>query len=129
MLISTGHACGGKLAAIGSEPSRAGARSLSKHAVGDVAFRAAATCAIRSAVFFCRGAAAGRDSAWWSLGALSGRADQWPLASEAIGDVLNSLKWWWFDADQSPTGWQLQLVIVDEQRGLSWAINGRDSVG
>jgi len=75
-----------------------------------------------------RGAAAGRDSAWWLLGALSGRADQWPLKNDEIGDVLNSLKWWWFDADQSPTGWQLQLVIVNEQRGLSWAINARDSV-
>jgi hypothetical protein len=75
-----------------------------------------------------RGAAAGRDSAWWLLGALSGRSDQWPLASDEIGDVLHSLKWSWFDADESPTGWQLQLVIVDEQRGLSWAINARDSV-
>ena len=75
-----------------------------------------------------RGAAAGRDSAWWLLGALSGRADQWPLGNDEMGDVLKSLKWWWFDADQNPTGWQLQLVIVDEQRGLSWAINARDSV-
>jgi hypothetical protein len=75
-----------------------------------------------------RGAAAGRDSAWWLLGALSGRADQWPLKNDEVGDVLHSLKWSWFDADQSPTGWQLQLVIVDEQRGLSWAINARDSV-
>lgn len=75
-----------------------------------------------------RGAAAGRDSAWWLLGALSGRAHQWPLDSDEVGDVLHSLNWWWFDADQSPTGWQLQLVIVDEQRGLSWAINARDSV-
>jgi len=76
-----------------------------------------------------RGAATGRDSAWWLLGALSGRADQWPLKNDEIGDVLHSLTWWWFDADQSPTGWQLQLVMVDEQRGLSWAINARDSVG
>jgi hypothetical protein len=45
-----------------------------------------------------------------------------------MGDVLNSLKWWWFDAAQSPTGWQLQIIIVDEQRGSSWAINARDSV-
>jgi hypothetical protein len=75
-----------------------------------------------------RGAAAGRDSAWWLLGALSGRAHQWPLGNDEMGDVLHSLKWWWFDADQNPTGWQLQLVIVDEQRGLSWAINSRDSV-
>ncbi len=75
-----------------------------------------------------RGAAAGRDSAWWLLGALSGRSDQWPLNNDEIGDVLHSLNWWWFDADQNPTGWQLQLVIVDEQRGLSWAINARDSV-
>jgi hypothetical protein len=75
-----------------------------------------------------RGAAAGRDSAWWLLGALSGRSDQWPLKNGEIGDVLNSLKWWWFDANESPTGWQLQLVIVDEKRGLSWAINARDSV-
>jgi hypothetical protein len=76
-----------------------------------------------------RGAAAGRDSAWWLLGALSGRADQWPLGNDEMGGVLKSLKWWWFDADQNPTGWQLQLVIVDELRGLSWAINARDSVG
>jgi hypothetical protein len=75
-----------------------------------------------------RGAAAGRDGAWWLLGALSGRSDQWPLEHDQIGDVVHSLKWWWFDADQSPTGWQLQLVIVDEQRGLSWAVNARDSV-
>ena len=75
-----------------------------------------------------RGAAAGRDSAWWLLGALSGRADQWPLDNDEIGKVLHSLKWSWFDTHQSPTGWQLQLVIVDDQRGLSWAINARDSV-
>ena len=75
-----------------------------------------------------RGAAAGRDSAWWLLGAVSGRADQWPLENDEIGEVLHSLKWSWFDADESPTGWQLQLVIVDDQRGLSWAINARDSV-
>lgn len=75
-----------------------------------------------------RGAAAGRDSAWWLLGALSGRSDQWPLENDEIGEVLHSLKWSWFDADQNPIGWQLQLVIVDDQRGLSWAINARDSV-
>ena len=75
-----------------------------------------------------RGAAAGRDSARWLLGALSGRADQWPLDNDEIGKVLHSLKWSWFDTHQSPTGWQLQLVIVDDQRGLSWAINARDSV-
>ncbi len=75
-----------------------------------------------------RGAAAGRDSSWWLLGALSGRSDQWPLKNDEMGDVLHSLKWWWFDANQNPTGWQLQIIIVDEQRGLSWAINARDSV-
>ncbi len=74
-----------------------------------------------------RGAAAGRDSAWWLLGALSGRSNQWPLKNNEVGNVLHSLKWWWFDANESPTGWQLQLVIVDDQRGLSWAINARDS--
>jgi hypothetical protein len=45
-----------------------------------------------------------------------------------MSQLVSRLRWWWFDAGQSPTGWQLQLLIADEQQGLSWAINARDDV-
>jgi hypothetical protein len=75
-----------------------------------------------------RGNALGRYNAWWLVATLTKQIDQWPPAHDHMSQLVSRLRWWWFDAGQSPTGWQLQLLIADEQQGLSWAITARDDV-
>jgi len=75
-----------------------------------------------------RGNALGRYNAWWLVATLTKQIDHWPPAHDHMSQLVSRLRWWWFDAGQSPTGWQLQLLIADEQQGLSWAINARDDV-
>ncbi len=75
-----------------------------------------------------RGAALGRFGAWWVLTALANLIDDWPIDAAELGDVAGSLRWWWFDAHEPATGWQLQLAVEDPAESLAWAINARDAV-
>ncbi len=71
-----------------------------------------------------RGAAAGRFGALWLVAALGDILDDWP---QAIGDAVAGLRWWWWDAHEPVTGWQLQLTVEDPAEGVAWAISARDA--
>ena len=75
-----------------------------------------------------RGAAAGRFGALWLLAALGDALDDWPLAVDELGELAGELRWWWWDAHEPATGWQLQLAVEDPADGLAWAINARDAI-
>jgi hypothetical protein len=74
-----------------------------------------------------RGAAGGRFGALWVVGALGDVLDEWPVPIDELGELAASLRWWWWDAHEPPTGWQLQLVVEDAGEGLAWAISARDA--
>jgi hypothetical protein len=74
-----------------------------------------------------RGAAAGRFGALWVVGALAGVLDDWPIPLDELGDLAADLRWWWWDAHEPATGWQLQLAVADPADGLAWAISARDA--
>jgi hypothetical protein len=73
-----------------------------------------------------RGIAIGRFSAWWLLGAIGDLHDSWPPSNDEIGELLESLRWYRWDAHEPAGGWRLQLVIEDRHEGLAWAINAAD---
>jgi hypothetical protein len=73
------------------------------------------------------GAAAGRFGALWVVGALAGVLDDWPLPLDELGVAAAELRWWWWDAHEPATGWQLQLAVEDPDDGLAWAISARDA--
>jgi hypothetical protein len=74
-----------------------------------------------------RGAAAGRFGALWVLGAVADLLDDWPVPLPELGEVAGELRWWWWDAHEPATGWQLQLAIEDPAEGVAWAISARDA--
>ena len=74
-----------------------------------------------------RGAAAGRFGALWLVAALVDAVDDWPLPLDELGALAAELRWWWWDAHEPLTGWQLQLVVEDAAEGLAWAITARDA--
>jgi hypothetical protein len=74
-----------------------------------------------------RGAAAGRFGALWVLAALADQLDEWPVPLAELGDVAAELRWWWWDAHEPATGWQLQLAVDDPAEGVAWAISARDA--
>jgi hypothetical protein len=74
-----------------------------------------------------RGAAAGRFGALWVLGALADQLDAWPVPVAELGEVASELRWWWWDAHEPATGWQLQLAVDDPAEGVAWAISARDA--
>jgi resuscitation-promoting factor RpfA len=74
-----------------------------------------------------RGAAAGRFGALWVVGALGDLLDDWPVPLGELGEVAADLRWWWWDAHEPATGWQLQLAIEDPDEGFAWAISARDA--
>jgi hypothetical protein len=73
-----------------------------------------------------RGNALGRDAAWWTIAALTEKTFHWPLGNEKLEAATNSLQWFWWDANESTTGWQLQLCIHHADRNRSWAISVHD---
>jgi hypothetical protein len=73
-----------------------------------------------------RGAATGRFNAWWAVAALGGLADDWPIEADEVGAIAAELQWFWWDAHEPVTGWQLNLAVWDEADGLAWAITARD---
>ena len=74
-----------------------------------------------------RGAAAGRFGALWLLAALGDALDDWPLPVAELGSIADELRWWWWDAHEPVTGWQLQLAVEDPAEGVAWAISARDA--
>ena len=61
------------------------------------------------------------------VGALADALDDWPLDPAELGELAAGLRWWWWDAHEPATGWQLQLAVEDPADGLAWAISARDS--
>lgn len=74
-----------------------------------------------------RGAAIGRFGAWWTVAALADIADEWPVDPDEIGDALESLDWFWWDAGEPRLGWELQLAVADSAEGYAWAISAHDA--
>lgn len=74
-----------------------------------------------------RGAATGRFGALWLLAALTDTLDEWPVPLDDLGALATDLRWWWWDAHEPATGWQLQLAVEDRADGIAWAIAARDA--
>lgn len=74
------------------------------------------------------GAAAGRFGALWLVAALGDALDDWPLDPAELGELAGELRWWWWDAHEPVTGWQLQLAAEAVDDGVAWAISARDAV-
>ena len=55
-----------------------------------------------------------------------GRARRLAVPDE-LGELAGGLRWWWWDAHEPVTGWQLQLAVEDPADGLAWAISARDA--
>lgn len=68
-----------------------------------------------------RGNALGRDAAWWSVASLTGQTSHWPLSNDAFETAANSLQWFWWDANEPTTGWNVQLGVHHAERNRSWA--------
>ena len=72
-----------------------------------------------------RGAAAGRYGAWWVIAMIGDL--EWPPEPDEIGELVNRLKWFWFDDGAAGTGWELRLAIEDPASGLAWAVTAVDA--
>ena len=68
-----------------------------------------------------RGNALGRDAAWWTIAALTGQTSEWPLSNAAFETAADSLQWFWWDANEPTTGWNVQLCVHHADRNRSWA--------
>ena len=75
-----------------------------------------------------RGNALGRDAAWWTIASLTGQASHWPLSIDMCETTANSLQWFWWDANEPTTGWNVQLCVHQTERNRSWAISLNDAV-
>ena len=69
-----------------------------------------------------RGNALGRDAAWWTIAALTGQTSLWPLTDDAFESAADSLQWFWWDANEPTTGWNLQLCVHHAEHNRSWAL-------
>jgi hypothetical protein len=68
-----------------------------------------------------RGNALGRDAAWWTIAALTEQISRWPLSNDELETAVNSLQWFWWDANEPTTGWNVFLCIHHGDRNRSWA--------
>ena len=73
-----------------------------------------------------RGNALGRDAAWWTIAALTEQTSQWPISNDALGAAADSLQWFWWDANEPTTGWNVRLCVHHAERSRSWAISLND---
>jgi hypothetical protein len=73
-----------------------------------------------------RGNALGRDAAWWTVAALTGQTSNWPLSGEDSMTAVNSLQWFWWDANEATNGWNVCLCIHHADRNRSWAFTLTD---
>jgi hypothetical protein len=70
-----------------------------------------------------RGNALGRDAAWWTIASLTEKTIHWPLSETAYVSAADSLQWFWWDRNDSTTGWNVQLCVHHAERNRSWAIS------
>jgi hypothetical protein len=68
-----------------------------------------------------RGNALGRDAAWWTVAALTEKTFHWPLSNDELATAVNSLQWFWWDANEPTTGWNVRLCVHHADRNRSWA--------
>jgi len=73
-----------------------------------------------------RGNALGRDAAWWTIAALTKQTSRWPLSNDDFETAVNSLQWFWWDANEATTGWNVCLCVHHADRNYSWAISLND---
>lgn len=74
-----------------------------------------------------RGLATGRSNAWWFLAVFTGLHDSWPCDPDEFGDVLAGLSWWlWSPTHGDAPGWNVHLVVVDNDEGLSCGVVAHD---
>ena len=69
-----------------------------------------------------RGNALGRDAAWWIIATLTEKTIHWPLSDTEYVSAADSLQWFWWDANEPTTGWNVQLCVHHADRNRSWAI-------
>ena len=75
-----------------------------------------------------RGVASGRSEALWMLSVFTGLDDDWPESFDELGHVADELDFYAFTSPELPAnGWWLQMVIVDDDEGLSLGLTARDS--
>jgi hypothetical protein len=74
-----------------------------------------------------RGMAAGRFAAWWAASALTGLGEEFPPASDELGEAVSELTWWAWDPGGPEPGWSCRLVVEDRADGLAWALNATDA--
>ncbi len=71
-----------------------------------------------------RGAAAGRSAAWWAATELSGL--DWPVNPAELAEELARLRWFRWEPQELPGGWNLHLAVEDPDDGWSAAIAAED---
>ncbi len=74
-----------------------------------------------------RGAAAGRFGLWWLLASIGDLVDDFPPTDRDVEQLLDSLRFWRWDAYEPDVGWSLQVAIDDVDDGVAWAIAARDA--
>ncbi|HEV7887956.1 MAG TPA: DUF6183 family protein [Acidimicrobiales bacterium] len=74
-----------------------------------------------------RGMALGRFNAWWALAAVAGLLDDWPVPGAELGAAAEELRWFWWDAGEPDTGWQLRLAVEDPEHGRAFAVLAIDA--
>ena len=74
-----------------------------------------------------RGAAAGRFGLWWLLASIGDLVDDFPPTDRDVEQLLESLRFWRWDAFEPDVGWSLQVAIEDVDDGVAWAIAARDA--
>lgn len=75
-----------------------------------------------------RGGATGRSEALWMLSVFTGLDDDWPESFDELGSVVGGLEFWAFSSVDHPANeWWLQMLIVDEEEGLTLGLMARDA--
>ena len=46
---------------------------------------------------------------------------------DELGELAAELRWYWWDAHEPVTGWQLQLAVESPADGVAWAVSARDA--
>lgn len=77
-----------------------------------------------------RGAAPGRFAAWWVLASLGGLGEQFPLAAQELGHVVQGSRWYHWASGEPDVGWAMRLAVEVERgprSGRAWAVSALDS--
>ncbi len=49
------------------------------------------------------------------------------MTEEELGEALDELRWFVWDANEPVIGWQLRLAVWSPGEGLAWAIAATDA--